>query len=111
MLNGLAVVSSGTQECALSIDCQEISCATITASSFGSYGRDQVFELILLPCLSPPAVRIVFSGNIYYDHIFHQSGEDLLYDFGYLSAHINVTLDHLTNNSIGLGVSVPYSIQ
>ena len=105
MLNGPAVVSSGRRDCALSIDCQEISCETIASSSFG---RSQFFELILLPCLSPPAVRITFSGSINYDRIFYQSREDLLYDFNYLSAHLNVTLDHLSNDSIGLEVSTLY---
>lgn len=106
MLNGPAIISTGTQECALSIDCQEISCATISS---GSFFRNTVFDLILLPCLSPPAVKIVFSGGIYYDRIFYRSGEGSLYDFDFLYAHIRVNLDHLRNNSIGLQVNM-YSI-
>lgn len=99
-LTGVVVYARNAQKCTLSVDCQEIFC--ITTDSDGNY---VFFELILLPCLLQPAVRIVLSTqDIYYDHTFHQSEEDDLHSL-FTSGSIDVRLDHSpNNNSIGLQV-------
>lgn len=101
ILSGPSVFSNETRVCALSIDCQEISCTT---SEGGRYGY-QVFELILLPCVTPPAVRIVFSGSINYDHTFYQDEEDNI-----RIGRIGVKLDHLLNDTIGLQVNLLFYV-
>lgn len=102
MLNQPSLISNDTRECALSIDCQEISC--ITEYEYGGY---QMFELVLLPCVTPPAVRIVLYGEVDYDHTFYQSEEDPIHPW-FNRGTVSVTLDHLYNNSIGLQVNILY---
>lgn len=77
--------------CSLSTDCLELTC------SDGS-----LFQLILLPCFSPPAVRVVFSGAGSLDYIYQQSETDALKGTQH---RVNVTLEHLNNGAIGLQAS------
>ena len=106
MLNGPSILPNETEVCTLSVDCQEIAC-TIT-NSFGSV--DLVFELFLLPCFSPPAVRIVYSGVFNYDHTFYQTEEDALHPLNFNQIDIGVKLDHSRNNTIGLQVRTLYTV-
>ena len=104
MLNGPSILPNETEVCTLSVDCQEIAC-TIT-NFLGSV--DLVFELFLLPCFSPPAVRIVYSGIFNYDHTFYQTEEDALHPLNFNQIDIGVKLDHSRDNTIGLQVSALY---
>ena len=103
MLNGPSILPNETEVCTLSVDCQEIAC-TIT-NVLGSV--DLVFELFLLPCFSPPAVRIVYSGVFNYDHTFYQTEEDALIPF---NIDIGVKLNHSRNNTVGLQVRTLYTV-
>lgn len=99
VLSQSPLLSNDTRKCGLSIDCQEVSC--VTKYENGGY---QVFELVLLPCVTPPAVRIVLSGDVEYDHTFYQSEEDSIHPW--LSrGTVSVTLNHPSNNSIGVQVN------
>ena len=79
----------GTNNCTLSSDCLEVVCFRGDALSS---------QLILLPCFSPPAVRIILPG-INFDYIFYQSKGDIIDQ-----NRIRVTLEHLGNGTIGLEV-------
>ena len=100
-LNGIVVYATGSaQKCTLSVDCQEIACIATDHN-----GDDVFFEFVLLPCLSPPAVRIVLSTeDIAYDHTFYQREIDNLNFRLSTSGRIDVRLDHSSHNSIGLQV-------
>ena len=100
MLNGGFALPNQTEECTLSTDCQEITCIFADGK--------QVLEFIFLPCFSPPAVRIVFSGSVYYDHTFYQTEQDALFPPGIdaLPYYINVQLEHPTSNDIRLQVNI-----
>ena len=85
--------SNETEICTLSSDCLEITCRVD-----GDVNSDLSLQLILLPCFSPPAVRIVFSGVINFDSIFRQTESD---DVEGTTSRITVTLDRLSSDSIG----------
>lgn len=100
-LTGSVIYDGGVQNCTLSVDCQEITCIATDSD-----GNNIIFELVLLSCVSPPAVRIVLSGeDVSYDHTFHQREEDDLHFIKSTSGSIDVRLDHPSNSSIGLRVS------
>lgn len=80
--------------CTLSSDCLEVTCS-----------REDILssQLILLPCFSPPAVRIILSGVVSIDYIFYQSEEDIV---DQTNNRISVTLEHFENGAIGLEVCI-----
>ena len=99
MLNGPSVTPNETDLCLLSADCLEITCSTD-----GGLGDNLLFQMILLPCFSPPAVRIVYvRDDATLDHIFRQSESSAV--TGSIT-RFNVTLDH-KSDAIGLQASPP----
>ena len=92
-ISGPSVFPNETEACSLSSDCLEITCR-----EDGDVNFDLSFQLILLPCFSPPAVRIVFAGVIKFDSIFHKT-ESATVDG--TTSHVYVQLDYLNNGSIG----------
>ena len=91
-LNGPSTNPNETEICSLSTDCLEVTCSNEDLLSF---------QLIILPCFSPPAVRIVLSDLLKYDYIFHQSEVDRVEG---TIRRIRVTLEHVRKDAIGLEV-------
>ena len=92
-INGPSVFPNETEACTLSNDCLEITCR-----EDGDVDFDLSFQMILLPCFSPPAVRIVFSGVIKFDYIFRKTESANVKG---TTSHVYVQLDLLDDSSIG----------
>ena len=83
-------------DCSVSGDCQEMMC------NFGS--EEGSFNLELLPCSSPPAIRILFTanGSMPYDYTISNSE---YFHLDNISLGLNVTLLHYNSSAIGIQVS------